>query len=148
MGREAPAGGAGGAPTVRYADAEPNGLAAMLGGLIEANVAAHPERRALLRPATVHVVAPDADTSVSIRLRAGEVIVANGARGRPDVVVSADSETLIELSSVPLRLGFPDATTRAGRAIARKLLRRELRVKGLVTSPDVVARLNRLLSVR
>jgi hypothetical protein len=33
--------------TVEYVDEEPNGLAAILGGLIEANLAQHPEREAL-----------------------------------------------------------------------------------------------------
>lgn len=148
MSRESAAGGPGGAPAVRYVDVDPNGLATMLGGLIGANLAAYPERRSLLRPATVHVVAPDAETAVSIRLLPSEVVVANGQRGPAEVVVSADSETLIELSSVPLRFGFPDAMTPEGRGITRKLLRRQLTVKGLLTHPDVVSRLNRLLSVR
>ena len=144
--RTAPAGAPG--PAVRYLDTEPNGLAAMLGGLIQANLAAHPQRRSLLRPATVHVLAQDAGASVSIRLRPGEVVVANGDRGRADVVVAANSDTLIELSGAPLRFGFPDAMTAEGRAILGKLVRRELIVKGLLTHPDVVSRLNRLLRVR
>ncbi|HEY6677620.1 MAG TPA: hypothetical protein VI411_01830, partial [Actinomycetota bacterium] len=60
---------------VAYADREPNGLAAMVGGLIEANLRQHPERRSLLRPAVVELVAVDAGVSVRIALSPRQVTV-------------------------------------------------------------------------
>ena len=136
------------AVTVAYLDKEPNGLAAMLGGVIEGNLAAHPERESLLgRPATYAIVAQDIDVAVSIRLGDGAVKVRNGVVGRPDVLVQGDSDTLISLSTVPLRFGLPDATKHEGRAVMKKLARRELRVRGLVRHPGKLARLNKLLAV-
>jgi hypothetical protein len=133
---------------VHYADTEPNGMATMLGGLIEANLAAHPEREKLLaKPATYAIVAPDVHVAVSIRLGAGRVVVRNGAVARPDLRVRANAENLIGLSSVPLRFGLPDAMTKEGRAVNRNLLKGELKVKGLVSHPVKLARLNRLMSV-
>ena len=133
---------------VRYWDAEPNGLAAMLGGLIQGNLDAHPERAALLSsPATYAIVAPDVDVGVSIRLHGGSVTVRNGVIGRPDIVITADSDALLGLSSVPLRFGLPDAMTEEGREVTRKLLKGELKVKGLLLHPLKLARLNKLLSV-
>jgi hypothetical protein len=132
---------------VEYADEEPNGLAAMIGGLIEGNLANHPERVRLLRAATVGIIADDAGVGITLRIGNGGVVVANGVTGQPDVMVRTDSESLTELSSAPLRLGFPDPLTGEGRAIARKLANRELKVSGLARHPGVVARLNRLLSV-
>lgn len=133
--------------TVEYLDREPNGLAAMIGGLIEGNLAAHPERASLLKPSVVGLVAVDAHVAVTLRLAPGRVTVASGLVGPADVVVRTDSETLTDLSSVPLRFGFPDAMTPEGRAVTRKLLRGDLRVQGLLRHPATVARLNRLLSV-
>ena len=133
--------------TVEYLDEEPNGLAAMIGGLIDGNLVAHPERQGLLNPATIGIVASDAGVALTLRLSLHRVTVANGIVGRPDVVVRADSETLTELSSVPLTLGFPDARTPEGREVTRKLVRRDLKVRGLVRHPRTVSRLNRLLSV-
>lgn len=136
--------------TVRYLDAEPNGLAAMLGGLIEGNLAAHPDRADLVtrgRPATYAVVAKDIGVTVSLRLSPQGVAIRNGMVGRPHLVIETDSETLIGLSSVPLRFGLPDAMTREGREVNRKLLKGELRVKGLLLGPAKLARLNKLLSV-
>ena len=135
--------------TVSFLDPEPNGLATMLGGLIQANLAAHPEREAALgkRPATFGVSAPDVGVAVSIRLSPGRVQVRNGIVGKPDVRVEADSETLVGMSSVPLKFGLPDVMTKEGREVNRKLLKRELRVRGLLLRPAKLARLNKLLSV-
>jgi hypothetical protein len=133
---------------VEYAEEEPNGLAAMIGGLIEGNLNDHPERERLLRPAVVGIVADDAGVGITLRIAPGRVVVVNGVIGDPSVIVRADSGTLIELSSAPLRFGFPDALIADGRAITRKLRNGELRVKGLSKHPGVVSRLNRLLSVR
>lgn len=132
---------------VEFVAADPSGLATLIGGLIEANLAAHPERSSLLRPAVVGLVAIDAGVAITLRIAPRGVTVMDGLAGRPQVVVEADSDTLTELSSVPLRLGFPDATTAEGRAITGKLVRGELKVRGLARHPGIVSRLNRLLSV-
>jgi hypothetical protein len=133
---------------VQYPDPEPNGLATMMGGLIEANLTAHPERSALLQKrATFAIVAPDVDVSVSIRLYRGTVTVRNGVIGRPDVTIRANSEDLIGLSAVPLRWGLPDVRTKQGREVNRKLMKGQLKVKGLLAHPGKLARLNKLMSV-
>jgi hypothetical protein len=135
--------------SVVYADREPNGLAAMVGGLIEANLRQHPERRSLLRPAVVELVAVDAGVSVRIALSPGQVSVANGSPrpGRSRVRVVADSDALLLLSSAPLRFGLPDPMSRDGRGVLTKVLRRQIRISGLVAHPLTVARFARLLSV-
>jgi hypothetical protein len=132
---------------VDYADEEPNGLAAMIGGLIEGNLKDHPERERLLRPAVVGIVADDAGVGITLRISPGQVVVVNGVVGDPAVIVRGDSGTLTELSSAPLRFGFPDALTADGRAVTRKLTSGDLKVSGLIRHPALVARLNRLLSV-
>jgi hypothetical protein len=133
---------------VTYMDQEPNGLAAMLGGLIEANLTAHPERLALLaEPATLSITATDVDVSLTIHLGSGAVKVANGVRGHPHVMIRSDSESLMKMSSVPLRFGLPDPATEAGREVLASLVRGRLRVKGMLTQRAQLARLNELLSI-
>jgi hypothetical protein len=132
---------------VEFVAADPSGLATLIGGLIEANLAAHPERSSLLRPAVVGLVATDAGVAITLRIAPRGVTVVDGLAGRPQVVIEADSDTLTELSSVPLRFGFPDATTAEGRAVTGKLVKGELKVRGLARHPGIVSRLNRLLSV-
>ena len=133
---------------VTYLDEEPNGLAAMLGGLIEANLEQHPERMALLsKPATYAITAPDADVSVTIHIGPDGVKVANGIRGKAHVSVRAQSDDLIGLSSVPLRFGLPDSMTKEGREVVAKLLKGQVKVKGMVLQGGKLATLNKLLSV-
>ncbi len=133
--------------TVDYVDEEPNGLATMLGGLIEANLEQHPEREALLKPAVIGITAPDAGVSLTLQIAPGRVGVANGLQGRPHLLVRADSDTLIELSSVPLRFGLPDSMTSEGRAVNAKLFKGVIKVKGMIRNLGRLARLNKLLSV-
>jgi hypothetical protein len=134
--------------TVEYADAEPNGLAEMLGGLIQANLEQHPERARLLRPAVIAIRAPDAEVSITITMLPSKVTVHNGRPTmRPQLDVTADSTTLIELSSVPLRFGLPDSMTKDGREVNRKLLKGEIKVRGMFAHLGTLTRLNKLLSV-
>jgi hypothetical protein len=120
----------------------------MLGGLIEANLQQHPERASLLKPAVIAITAPDAGVSVGIRLAPDGVTVRNGEPpGRADLRVTADSTTLIELSSVPLKFGLPDSMTKDGREVTKKLLTGAIKVRGMFTHTGALSRFNRLLSV-
>ena len=134
-------------PTVEFLDQEPNGIASMLGGLIQANLQNHPDRAALLKPAIVGIVAEDAHVALTLGISPDRVTVRNGLAPHVDVLVRADAATLTELSSTPLRLGFPDAFSKAGRAITGKLFSGTMRVQGLILHAATVSRLNRLLSV-
>jgi hypothetical protein len=133
---------------VVYLDPEPAGLASMLGGIIEGNLREHPERERLLATTTVYGFdVPDVGVHVSLRVSVGKVQVKEGIASRPHVVVRAESDTLLGLSTVPLRLGLPDVATEAGRAVVRDLVARRLRIRGLIRHPIRLARLNKLLSV-
>jgi hypothetical protein len=133
---------------VALEEADPNGLARMLAGLIEANLEGHPERLALLRDAVFDLTAPDAGVSATIETRAGAVRVRSGVH--PDgahVSVLAPSSDLLLLAAVPLRAGFPDALSREGRTVLRHVVTGRIRIRGLVSHPTRLSRLARLLSV-
>jgi hypothetical protein len=133
---------------IHYLDPDPAGLTAMLGGILEGNLKDHPERARLLSPPMVASIrVPDAGTEVSLRFTAERIQVRTGPVSRPDVVVQADSEMLMSLSTVPLRFGLPDLGTKDGRHVIGQLLRRKLRIKGALWHPGKLARLNKLLSV-
>jgi hypothetical protein len=135
--------------TVTYADPDPNGLSSMIGGLIEANLRANPDRAELLAPSTVELTANDAEVSASIHISPVGVTVANQpGSSRVDLGVRAVSSDLIALSAMPLLFGLPDPLRREGRAIIGGLLRGRIRVSGLVRHPAKLTRLTRLLSVR
>jgi hypothetical protein len=136
-------------PDLVVADAEPNGLARMLAGLLEANLARRPERIALLRPGVVEVDATDAAVAVTVSLDESGVRVSNGSvSSRPDLRVRASGHDLLALSAAPLRLGFPDPLRPEGRAVLRRIASGKVRVSGMLRHPVVLSRFSRLLSAR
>jgi len=133
---------------VKMADAEPNGLATMLGDLLRSNVQRHPHRTMLLRPACIGVRASDIGLSATLDLGPGRVTVSNGlAKARLDVKVRSDGATLVELTTVPLLVGLPNVFRSEGRSVVRKLSAGTLKVTGLGRHPFVLMRLMKLLSV-
>jgi hypothetical protein len=55
---------------------------------------------------------------------------------------------LLVLAGVPLRFGLPDVLTSDGRRVVTRILRRRIRVRGLVRHLPTVRRLTMLLSAR
>jgi hypothetical protein len=123
------------------------GLSELVIGLLRQNLEREPSRRRLLRGGTVVVAATDAEAAVRIELvpelpwEAGWPLVA-------PVEVRAPSVALMALAAVPLRFGLPDVASRDGRHIVAGILRRTIRVHGLVRHLATVRRLTMLLSVR
>ena len=132
--------------SVTFADDEPNGLAALLGELIEQNLRRDPTRHRLLQPGIIAIESTDAEVAATLRFTHGSVEVANGADPRARIRVQAPGAALLELVGAPLRFGFPDAASKRGRAVVADILRGEIRVHGLVTRAAAVRRLTMLLS--
>lgn len=130
-------------------DDAPSGLAEMLTRLLEANLAAHPERARLLREGTVRLHAVDAGERVTIALAPGRVEVAVGTfDGRGGVGIRGSSRDLLDLSAAPLRFGFPDPLRPEGRDALRRIASGRIRIAGMLRRPLLLSRFARLLSVR
>jgi hypothetical protein len=128
---------------------QPSDLATMIAGLVEANINADPAKARLVESgrgaAQIDVV--DRSSTVGLKFVPGTLTVTSGPVPGADVRVTADAETLMDLSTVPLRFGLPDALTEDGRALGTKLVAGTLRVRGLPRGLPMLRRLNRLLSV-
>ncbi len=133
--------------TVSFADDEPNGLADLVGRLVETNLDRRPERRSLLRPSVIQLTASDAGSTATIRITDGVVRVTNGPTAAADLRVAATAEDLLALASAPLRFGLPDALEPAGREVIRRIAVGEVRVSGMLRHPLRLSRFTRLLSV-
>jgi hypothetical protein len=125
----------------------PSGLSTLVAELIEQNLARDPDRSRLLRPCVAILDAPDAEVTVHVRIAADGVRVGDGDVPNAHLRVRADSERLLGLTTVPLRLGLPDPSSPGGRALLRDLVLRRLRIEGLLRHPLRLARLTSLLSV-
>ena len=126
---------------------ESSGLASMVGGLIDQNLARDPARRRLLRVSSASITVPDAGVTITISTHPGGVEVRDGADPSAHVTITADAERLLALTSAPLRFGLPDPFDPRGRAVLRDVLSGRVRIRGLLTHPRRLARLSALLSV-
>ena len=133
--------------TVEIVGPEPSGLAMMVAELMEQNLARDPARRALLRPLVAVLDAPDADVTVFLRIGRDDVRIGDGDVPDANLRIQAASDRLLDLTTAPLRFGLPDPLRPEGRAIAADLLRRRIRIRGLLRHPLRLARLTQLLSV-
>jgi len=123
----------------------------MLTALIRQNVDQHPERQADFERLRGSIVleATDAEVAVTMYFLGGGLRVHGGVQGRPDIAISTDSLTLLELAGARLRFGLPDPAHPSGRAVLRKLGSGKLRIKGsgLVLKPLLLVRFTKLLNV-
>jgi hypothetical protein len=133
--------------TITVVGGEPSGLASMVADLIEQNLARDPTRTALLRPSVAVLDAPDADVTIFLRIDRDGVRVGDGDVPDAHLRIRSDSGRLLDLTTVPLRGGLPDLLRPEGRAIAGDLLRRRIRIRGLLRHPFRLVRLTKLLSV-
>lgn len=132
---------------VTFVDVEPSGLAEMLGGMIQQNLDAHPDRRRLLRPSVVAIEADDAGVGTTLHIGRDHVTVAEGADPGADLRIRADSGRLLALVATPLRAGVPDPFSAEGRSLLASLLRGHVRIHGLIRHPGQLIRLTKLLNV-
>jgi hypothetical protein len=133
--------------TVVFADAEPNGLADVVGELVRQNLERHPDRMLHLTPTVATIAVPDAEVGLTIAIAPPDVTIANGRAPGAHLRIRARSDALLRLTAAPLRFGLPDPFRAGGRAVLADLLAGRARIGGLVRHPVRTARLARLLSV-
>lgn len=128
-------------------DAE--GLPRMIADLIQSNTDNDPVKARLLEGArgAAQIDVPDAEVTVGLKFVPGAVTVTSAPVPGADVRIVSNAETLLGLSSVPLRLGLPDPLTSDGRAVVRDMLAGRLKVRGLPWRLGMLTRVNRLLNV-
>lgn len=130
-------------------DPDVEGLGAMLADLIRGNIEADPIRARLLHGvrASVNVRAVDAEVAVGLSFEDGTLRVLPRPFPKANLDISCDAQTLMGMSTAPLRFGLPDPTKPEGRAVIRKMLRGRLKVRGMVAHLPLLIRLQKLLAV-
>jgi len=132
---------------VELEGSEPSGLAELVAGLLEQNLAREPARAGHLRDAVVVLEVPDAEVAVSVRLASGSVRVADGIAAGAHLHIVAEADRLLSLAAAPLRLGLPDVFRPDGRAVLADVVTGRVRVRGLLAHPRRLAGFTSLLSV-
>ena len=136
---------------VAFASKEPSAFAEMLGGLIEANVTANPNKQqdfdALV--ARVGIWVTDIDEGVTLEFQRGSLVVSNGLKPKRDITIRAEAETVMNLSNLRIGLfGMPVYYDEVGRGVAAKLVGGKLRIEGLLGNIATLNMVTRIFSVR
>ena len=142
------------------AQAADNGLAMMLQGLLAENLTTSDAKRRDFEQmeSTFGIVAPDAEVTVTLEFQHGRCTIYDGLRHEPALVITADSGKIPELSLLSIRYGLPWLLDENGQNFVRALLKREIRIDGLIRIPPTplktaraaldLVRLTRILSVQ
>ena len=123
----------------------------MLGGLIEANVSARPEKRVDFDKlhARVGISALDAEEAATLDFESGHLTISSELRSGRQLTITADSETVLQLSNLKIGpLGMPVYFDETGRSVAGKLFSGKLKISGLPMQLDRLNRLTRIFSVQ
>jgi hypothetical protein len=129
--------------------AQENGLAGMLADLMTQNMEQHPEKRRAFRrlQASVAITAPDAEVSLTMFFNRGACVIFDGVVGKPALHIQADSETILKLSNLPLKLGLPNPMAPESKALVQDLFSRKVVIQGLAFHPLTLVFLTQVLSV-
>lgn len=129
-------------------DGDLDGLAGMIADLVEGNLTANPGRARLLDGPLrrVSITAADIGAQVGLVIRDGSVTVTGERPAEPHLSIVTDSATLLDLPRAKLMFGLPSLGDPIGRAVTKKMLSGELKIKGIARI-GLLARVQRLLSV-
>ncbi len=122
----------------------------ILARIIQQNLEQRPEKLKGFNAMNVGVgmVMRDYDIKMTLRFEKGELTLYKGLEGNPEIVVDAlDSDILLEMPNIKIRFGVPYPFDKLGMSVFKKLINREIRIKGLLSHPVASLRLIKVLSV-
>jgi hypothetical protein len=139
-------------PVRIYDGDDANGVASMVGVLIEQNFENFPNRIKIARriPRPVTGFSTDTDAACTVVFGTNEAVVYNDVLGRPSVTVIATVDQLLDVSQLEMRAGglLPVGFfTKRGMSVLGNILSHKLVVKGLLTHTLTSLRFIALVSV-
>lgn len=125
------------------------GLAVLLRDLLTQNLEQHPPKvsdfNRLNIPVGLHVT--DADIKLTLDFSNGTLTILNGLSDRAGLSITADSETVMNLSNQRIKWGLPYYFDETGKAILEAMKTGKLKVKGLIRHFPTLFRFARVMSV-
>jgi hypothetical protein len=124
-------------------------FATMLGGLLQANLHADPTKRTAVGHTVGSAVIEVTDTGevVGLRFDPTAISITPGPVPDADLRIVGTADTIMGLSTVPLRFGLPDLLSTGGRVVAGRWVSGGLAVHGLPKAAPLLRTVLSLLSV-
>ena len=129
-------------------EAEGIELAGMLAQMLEVSLE-RPEKEKVFNSlkTRVFMFINDMDLGLTMDFGRGKLVVHGGKVGKPDISIVTDSETLLELLYINITLGIPNFFDETGRGIVKRLLKGDLKIKGMFTHPVALIKVTKVISV-
>jgi hypothetical protein len=123
-------------------------MAVMLSEMLKANLE-KPEKQKDFNKlkARVYINAKDAEAEMTMVFDKGSLTVYGGKEGKPDIAIITDAATLLDLANINIKFGMPYYFDETGMAVVKKLLKRELQIKGMFTHYFALNRLTKIMSL-
>ncbi len=124
-------------------------MAVMLSDMLKANLE-KPEKLKDFNKlkARVYIHAVDAETEITMDFNRGSLTVYGGKEGKPDLSIETDAASLLDLANLKIKYGMPWYFDETGMGVVKKLLKRELKIKGMVTHLGDLTRLSKIMSLK
>ena len=130
--------------------AEENAMAVMLGDMIKANITNNPAKVKDFNKlmGNVWLTATDAGVEMTLEFNKGSLTIHDGKYGKPIIQIATDSMTLMELANINIKMGLPYYFDKTGMEVIKKLMKKELVIKGLITRTIPLTHLTKIMSVK
>ena len=129
--------------------AEEIGLAVMLKDLLLQNLVEHPHKITDFNKMNIAIglTVSDADLALTMAFKGGGLTIYPGIRGVPGLNITAEAETVMDLSNVRIKWGLPHYFDEPGQAVLSAMRRGTLKIKGMFAHFPSLVRLSRIMSV-
>ena len=128
--------------------AEEVAMAVMLSDMLKANLEKPEKLKDFNRlKARVYIHAVDSETEITMDFDRGSLTVYGGKEGKPDLSIETDASSLLDLANLKIKYGMPWYFDETGLGVVKKLLRRELKIKGMFTHLGALTRLSKIMSL-
>jgi hypothetical protein len=135
---------------IRLAEgAEEIGLAVMLQDLIVQNLEQNPHKLTDFKKLDIAIGLDVSDVEIKLTLSFSNntLTIQPGIQGRPELNITADSATVMNLSNQKIKWGLPYYFDETGREIMAAMKSRQLRVTGMIRHFTSLIRFSRVMSV-
>ncbi len=130
-------------------NAEEIPFSSILASLLEENLEQKPHKMRTFNSliGVIAIEVTDIEATVYLTFSGGKVVIDKSVEVKPQIVVKAESEKIMGLNFISIKLGLPYYFDQAGRTVIKQLLSGQIKIKGMLLHPIIITKLTKVLSV-
>ncbi len=117
--------------------------------LLSSNITQKAERmrtfKSMYGVVAIHLV--NIEAAVSLIFAGGTLSIVPGIAGKPDIIITTDSDKVMGLNLISVKFGLPYYFDKAGLTVLKQLLSGDIKIKGMLAHPILLTKLTKIMSV-